>query len=288
MSSFNLGDLSALGSPGIFESLSTEAIIAARKGEIVAKAPAYGLAYDVDGLETDPAVILIEEAAYKETLLRARGNDIARARYLHFASGAEVDHLGAFYDTTRMSGEDDARYKGRIILGIQGRSTGGTAPRYRYIAVSSSLRVADAVVYTEGDSPVVHVAVFSADNNGVADADLLATVRAALNASAVRMVSDTINVRSAVVLTQAVTADVWLLPDTPDAVVPAMAAALPGQWQSARGLGRDLTRSWITAKLMGDGIQRVDVLTPAADVTMSPHEAVSIGAVTLNIRGRVF
>lgn len=126
MSSFTLDDLAGLPRPEIIETLSVEAILAARKRRLVSLAPSHGLVYDLQDLETDPAVMLLEEGSYEEASLRARGNDIARARYLYYARGAEVDHLGAFYDTTRMDGEDDDRLKARIILGIQGGSTAGT------------------------------------------------------------------------------------------------------------------------------------------------------------------
>lgn len=288
MTAFTLDDLSRLPRPDIIETMSAEAIIAARKQRLVDLAPSYGLAYDVQDLETDPAVVLLEESAYEEVLLRARGNDIARARYLYFARGAEIDHLGAFYDCERLAGEADDRYKARIILAIQGRSTGGTAPRYRYVAMSASLRVADAVVYTDGIDPTVHVAVFAADNNGVADEALLATVRAALADPAVRMVSDTLDVRSAVVQTVAVAADIWLLPSASESIVTGLQVSVPAAWAAIAGLGRDLTLAWLTSALMAPGVHRVAITAPAADVVMSPYEAVRISSLTLTLRGRDF
>src|SRR5829696_5002860 len=115
MSSYTIDDLAALPRPEIIETQDYEAILAARKADAVARAPAYGIDFDVGNLETDPVVILLEESTFREVLLRARGNDIARARYLYYAHGSEVDHLGAFYDVTRMFGESDERYKVRII-----------------------------------------------------------------------------------------------------------------------------------------------------------------------------
>lgn len=283
-----LSDLAGLARPEIIETIDYEALLGARKQEIVARAASFGFSYDVVGLETDPGIILLQESAYREVILRARGNDIARAAYLYYARGSEVDHLGAFYDTMRMVGESDERYKVRIILGVQGRSTGGTAPRYRYVAMSASLRVADAFVYPDALGPNVNIAVFATDNNGVADTDLLAAVRAAVTADAVRMVNDRIVVRSAVVTVVPVTADIWLLPNTDETVVAALAAGLPALWAAQGGLGRDLTQSWLTARLMSDGVQRVAITGPAADIVMQPFEAVRIGQVTLTLRGRSF
>lgn len=288
MSAFTLDDLSALGTPEILETLDYEALFDRRKLDLVARAPSYGFNYNVQDLETDPAMIILQEASYEELVLRARGNDIARARYLYYARGNEVDHLGAFYDVLRLAGETDARFKGRIILAIQGRSTGGTAPRYRYVAMSSSLRVEDAYVYTEGVSPQVNIAVFSTDNNGVADAPLLTTVRAAVNADDVRMVNDILSVRAAVVQTVAVTAQIWLNPNASDSILTTLQTNIPNQWKAESGLGKDLTTSWLIAKMMVSGVHRVNITSPTADVIMQPFQAVRISSVTLTLMGRDF
>jgi phage-related baseplate assembly protein len=288
MTDFTLDDLAALPVPQIIQTLDYEAILAERMNELVALGNAAGFVYDTAGLESEPGRILVQEAASKEISLRARGNDIARARYLYYARGSEVDHLGAFYDTLRLTGEGDARYKVRIIESIRGRSTGGTAPRYRSVALASSLRVADAIVYTEGVSPQVNVAVFAADNNGVADAGLLAIVSSALNAPTVRMVNDRLNIRSAVVQTVPVTAQMWLLPNADLSIVTQIQSTLAASWASVGGLGRDLTRSWITARLMVEGVQRVNVTAPVADVIMQPFQAVRISSVVLTVAGRDF
>lgn len=288
MSTFSLSDLAALPTPEIIETLDFETLLAVRKQELINRAPAFGFNYDTASLETEPGLILLQEASFNEIVLRARGNDIARARYLYYARGAEIDHLGAFYDTTRLPGETDDRYKVRIILGIQGRSTGGTAPRYRYVAMGASIRVADAVVYTEGTSPQVNIAVFATDNNGVADTTLLALVDAAVQADTVRMVNDRIVVRSAVVTVVAVTADMWLAPNADASILATLQATIPPAWAAEAALGRDLTLSWIISRLMVYGVQRVAVTAPTADVIVSPFQAVRISSLTLTLRGREF
>ncbi len=288
MSSYTVDDLAALPRPEVIDTVDYEAILAARKADFVARTPAYGIDYDIQMLETDPGMVLLEESAFREVMLRARGNDIARSRYLYYARGAELDHLGAFYDVVRLFGEDDDRYRRRIILGIQGRSTGGTAPCYTAVAMAASARVADAFVYTEGVDPTVKVAVFAADNNGVADQALLDTVAAALNDPAVRMVNDVIQVRSAVVTVVPVTASLTLLPSASDSLLSALSANLPQTWKAESGLGRDLTRDWIKAQLMVPGVYRAMVDAPATDVVMQPYEAARIGAVTLTLAGRAY
>ncbi|MDM9647756.1 baseplate J/gp47 family protein [Rhizobium sp. S163] len=287
-------DLSSLPPPAIIETLDHSAIAATYKAKFVsvweavrAANPALNLpAYDVEMLETDLAMIAGETESFRDVVIRARINDAIKANLLAFARGSDLDHLAAFYDVSRLAGEDDDRLVERVVLAIQGRSTGGTEPRYKFIAMSASIEVADAKPYRVGKSPVIYVAIFSTAPDGVASAQLLATVNAALQASDVRMMNDTIVVSSAVRTVNDIVADVWLLPDADDATLARAEAALRSAWSAAQSLGRDFVQSWWVSKLMIDGLQRVEPIAPSRSITVPPTEAFSIGTVTLNARGR--
>jgi phage-related baseplate assembly protein len=279
-------DLAAFPPPEAIETLDFEAILAAVMADTQARFDAAGIAYDVGALETDPVKIVAEAASYRELLLRARINDAIRANLLAFARGSDLEHLAAFYDATRMPDEGDERFRLRTQLAIQGRSTGGTEPRYRAIALGASLRVADAAVYRVGTSPRIQTAVVAADNNGVADAGLLALVSEAVNAPAVRMVNDTIEVVAAVTSTIDVAGRIWLLPDAPATLVTALVPALRADWVAEGGLGFDLTREWLLSRLMKSGVQRVEIATPDENVIVTPGRAVALGAVNLTLMGR--
>lgn len=281
-------ELTNLPAPQIVEELSVEEILARKKIQLKELFDRYGL--PVDALDTpyEPSNILLENGSLDELILRQRINEVARSRLLAFAYGSDLDHLGIFYDVARMDGEDDTRFKLRIILAIQGRSTGGTEERYRFIAMTSDIRVADAIVYTLGRSPLIHVALFSNEPNGYASDELLLIVDRALQDKAVRMVNDTIIVARAVRKVANLEANIWLLPETAMSVMPALESNLRTAWQLTASLGRDLTLSWWTAKLMSDGVHRVEAITPLNDVIASPEEAISIGAIKLNYSGRGF
>lgn len=275
--------VAGLPAPAIIETLDFEAILTAARDDLVSRFPAIGGVID---LESEPARKLLEVTAYREVLMRARINDAVRGTLIAYATGAMLDHLAAFYDVIRLAGETDDALRARVILAIAGRSPGGTADRYRYIALSSSALVKDAVVWRDAITPQVNVAIFSTAPGGAADAALLATVTTALNASDARMVSDTIAVRSAVTQTVDVAADVWLLPDASTAVFDGLEATLRAAWAAESGLGFDLTAAWLTARLMVPGVQRVVLTAPSADVTVAEYEAVALGAVTLTYQGR--
>ena len=281
-------ELANLPAPTLVEEIAYEARLADFRDRLVAIFRAAGIEYDVQDLETDPAQILLQVSAYQDMLLRQRINEAVRGTLLPYASGPDLDILAAFYDVARLSGEDDARLRQRVVLAIRGRSTGGTEPRYRSIALGADPRVSDVSVYTIGRDPTIHVAVFSTDNNGVPDAALLARVDAALQNPAVRMVNDRILVAPAVQQVIAVAADVWLLPEAATSITVAMENALRSAWSEEMGLGRDVTRSWIIGKLMINGVHRVDLRQPTDDIALPFDEAAALGTVALTIRGRDF
>lgn len=288
--------LSQLPPPQVVEQLDYEVLFARQTAkfkalwsEVRAANPDAGLPdYDVAMLETDPPVIVNEAESYRELLIRQRVNEAAVARLLAFATGGNLDHLAAFYDVVRMAGEKDDRLKQRVILAIQGRSTGGTEARYKYIALSAEIHVRDAIVYTVGRSPVINVAIFSDAADGVANASLIAAVNAALQAGDSRMVNDTIIVRTAVRRVVDLVANVWLLPDTSIGLLATMETTLRDAWANTQSLGRDLTERWWTARLMLEGVHKVEPVTPVGDTIAPPDEALAIGTVTLNFMGRAF
>lgn len=243
--------------------------------------------YTADMLESDPFAIENEAESYREMLLRAEINDVFRATLLYFARGGNLDHLAAFYDVVRMPGELDDRLLNRVLLAVMGRSTGGPKERYQFIAMSADLRVEWAEPYRIGRSPVVYVAIFSTETDGVASEDLLAAVRAALSAPGAQLVNDTIVVQQAVRRVVNYVGEVWLLPDADEATVSRAVSNLRSAWESEQKLGRDLTVPWVLSKLMISGVHKVELVS-ATDELALPTEAISIGAVSLTLRGRAY
>lgn len=289
-------DLDVLPAPQVIEEYKYETILARQRqtfmdewAKVRAAHPDEVLpAYDVELLETDPAMIGNQAETYRETLIRGRINDAAKANLLAYAIGSDLDHLAAFYGVVRMARENDARLKIRVILAIQGRSTGGTAERYKYVAMTASIDVEAVEVYTEGKSPLIHVAVFSTAVDGVATPQLLETVRLALNDPKVIMVNDTIEVRSGVLTVVNIEADYWLLPEAADNTSVAMESSLRTAWASIQTLGRDLVPNWWISRLMISGVHDVKAVLPIGAVVAPKSEAIAIGSVKLNFKGRAF
>lgn len=287
----NLADLPV---PLVVEELNFEAIVARKKTTfqdlwtvVRAANPDLSLPdYDVSMLETDPAVLIIEADAYDELLLRARVNSAARSNLIGYSTGADLDNLAADHGVVRLAGESDAALRERIVLADQGRSTAGPEQWYEYHARSADIRVKDVQVYRKGSGPELGVAVLSTDNNGVPTADILAAVDAAINNPAVRCINDIIEVESAVKVVINVAADIWLLPETPASIVDGLPAVLANALALEGGIGFDFNLSWLLAKLHQNGVSKVELNAPAANVVMDANSAAALGTVTLTFKGR--
>ncbi|PXB95471.1 baseplate assembly protein, partial [Pseudomonas aeruginosa] len=91
-------DLSQLPEPEVIENLDFETIYQELLGDF-REAMAGEWAAEV---ESDPVLKLLQLAAYRELLLRARINDAARALMLAYASGADLDQIGAGFNVQRL------------------------------------------------------------------------------------------------------------------------------------------------------------------------------------------
>lgn len=285
-------DLASLPAPQVIEELDFEAILARQKATFQQLWDAVRVSYpelppyDVSMLETDPAIIVLQSTSYRELMTRARVNEAARANLLKYSQGSDLVHLAADHGVTKMEGESDDALKSRIVLADQASSAAGSEEWYAYHARSASIEVADAKVYRVGSGPELELAILSSVESGVASDELLLTVRNVVTSPSVRVVNDKITVVSAVKALVGVTADIWLLPETPIEVYEGLEDGLKAALASEGGIGFDLNHSWLTAKLMRPGVARVAIMAPTADVIADDRAAIGLGNIILNYRGR--
>lgn len=275
-----LNDLASLPTPGVIEPLSFEAIFAALQSEFQSRHPDYSAL-----LASDPAVKLLEVAAYREVLLRHRINAAAKASLLAFATGSDLDHLAAFYGVERLSAENDEALRLRTRQRIIGFANAGGAAHYRYWALSASPDVADVEV----DSPApgrVRISVLAKGEADTVPDTVLAAVRGVVLRDDIRVLTDTIDVVPAELIPVTVAARLWLYPDTPLAAFEALRDGFATTLASHAGLGWDLTRSWVIGQLQRPGIHKVELLSPAADIKVVANQAVRLTQLNLEFAGR--
>jgi len=120
-------------------------------------------------LESDPVVKLIELAAYREVILRGRVNDAARAVMLAYATGSDLDQIGANYQVERLlidpgdvkaipprqpAYEADEDYRRRIQLSFEGYTTAGSEQSYIFHGLSADPEVLDVSAISPGPGAV--------------------------------------------------------------------------------------------------------------------------------------
>lgn len=266
-------DLSLLPAPAIVERLDYETILAELVADFRRRYPDYTAL-----LESDPAMKILEVAAYRELLLRHRINEAAKSQLLAFAAGSDLDHLAAFYGVARLSGEADAALRARVQARIAGWANAGGAAHYRFHALSASPDVEDAAVVSPAPG-VVRIAVLV--RLGAEAAATLDAVRAVVTREDVRVLTDAVEVVDARRRPVTIRASVWRLPEAPSSIATTLADLVRAEGQASARLGWDVTRSWIISRLHRPGVHRVELIEPAVDVQCAPDEAAAIEAVEI-------
>ncbi|MFN7596118.1 MAG: baseplate J/gp47 family protein [Cereibacter sp.] len=293
MSGYSAIDLSLLPVPDVVETLDYEVILAAMKADLAARAPDLAA---VLALESEPLVKLLEVAAYREVLIRARVNDAAQAVTLARATGTDLDNLAALFGVARLvinpgdplavppvaaTLESDADLRRRAQLALEGFSTAGPEGAYVFHALSADGDVLDVSATSPSPGDVL-VTVLSRTGSGAAGAPLLAAVQAALNADDVRPLCDNVVVQSAAIVSYAITATLYFYPGPDSAVVMAAAQAAATAYAAAQHrIGRDVTISGLHAALHQPGVQRVVLTSPSAALTIGSAQASWCTAITL-------
>ena len=291
-STFTPIDLSRLPAPVVVEQIDYEAILAERKTYAVSLWPADQQAEVAAtlALESEPLTKLLQESAYRETLLRQRVNEAALAVLLPFAQGADLEQIGARFNVSRLVItpanpsavppvaavlEDYESLRERIQMAMEGLSTAGPRNAYIFHARSADGRVADASAISPAPAEVV-VTVQSALGNGTAAPDLLAVVAAYLSDEDRRPVADRLTVQSAQKLPYTVEAVLYLNSSGPESepVRVAAEARLAALVNARRRLGQEVNRSALDAALHIEGVKRVELpgwVDIFASLTQAPY-----------------
>jgi len=273
---FTAIDLSQLPPPEVIEPLDYEAIRAALIADYQARYPAFTAA-----LESEPVVKLLEVAAYRETILRGRINDAARAVLLPFATGADIDSLAAFWSQTRQPNETDAAFRERIHLSLEALSNAGTRGAYTWHARNvPGVRAVN--VHSPVPGRVVVVPLGSAAADGTPSPELLAAVLAAVSADDVRALCDDVRVVAPTITPYTVAAELTLQDCTgAEPVLAAAAAAVAAHVAELHAPGEPVRLSGLLAALHRPGVRAVALTSPAADLPAHPETAYHCASIAI-------
>jgi phage-related baseplate assembly protein len=249
-------------------------------------------------VDSDPAVKVLQIATYDEILLRQDFNERMQKRLVAYATGSTLDHLGAAIGVARLvvtpedtaTGaaavyEGDDSFRARIVLGPEGFSVAGPELAYVKHAKDASGLVLDASATTPAPGEVL-VSVLSAEGDGTASDALLDKVRAIVTHKSIRPVGDHVTVASAIQRRFELVARLWTFagPD-PALVLTAANAKLARYLADSRKLGRDITLSGLYAAMTVEGVQRVEMTSPAAPIVCDLTEAALCTAIAVTHAG---
>jgi phage-related baseplate assembly protein len=272
-------DLTRLKAPTVVELLSYEDILLRMKEDLTSRDPSFSAL-----IESDPAIKILEVAAWRELLLRQRINDAARANLLAFAKESDLDHLAALYGVARIDQENDDTFRSRIQAKIVGWSTAGSREHYRYHALSADVRVKDARV--ESLKPgLVNVSILSKEGDGSTSSNLLVSVTDYLQRDNIKVLTDTVEVVGCNIIPITIEAKIYLYPSTVLDIVEVAKERFIKRLSEAKSLGWNLTKSWIIANLFADGMQRIEVINPTQDIVLQGHECIALSGINLKIAG---
>ncbi|WDE04689.1 baseplate J/gp47 family protein [Thalassomonas viridans] len=289
----NAINLSLLPPPEIIESLDYEGILANMTADLKNRMPEFDAM-----VESDPVFKVLEVAAYRELLLRARINEASRAVMVAYAKGSDLDHLGALFGVERLVitpadpganppvpavMESDERLRQRIPFSLEGYSTAGPSGAYKYHALAASTEVKDVAV----SSPLpgeVHVAVLSTLGDGTPDEALLGQITDTLTHDDIRPLTDRVIVKPASIKPYQVAAEL-LFHSGPDKTLVAGQAreALTRYLDEEQTLGNEITQSGIFAALHQTGVKKVILQSPATDIAVAADEAAYCTDINLDI-----
>lgn len=295
-------DLSQLPAQDVVEQLDYESLFEERKSTLISLYPAdqQEAISRTLSLESEPLVKLLQENAYREVILRQRVNEAARAVMVAYATGSDLDQLAANNGVKRLVlkpednsttpplaavMESDTDFRSRIPQAFEGLSVAGPSGSYEYHGRSADGRVADISVISPTPANVT-VSVLSREANGIAPEDLLSKVRIALNDENVRPIADRLLVQSASVVPYEIEATLFLYPGPESEPITLAADQKLKDYISAQHrLGRDIRLSAIYAALHVEGVQRVELANPIADIVLDKTQASFCTQYTITVGG---
>jgi Phage-related baseplate assembly protein len=295
-------DLSQLPPPVVVEPLDFETLFAQRKAVFIAMYPEDEqdeIARTLE-LESEPITMLLEENCYRELLLRQRVNEAARAVMLAYSTDSDLDNLAVNFNVERLTiqeeddsvtppveavMESDPDLRTRTQQAFEGLSVAGPTAAYEFWGRSADGRVADISAVSPTPACVT-ISVLSREGDGTASEDLLSVVAAALNDEEVRPVADRVTVQSAEIVPYQIDATLYIYPG-PEAepVRQASEQQLQAYIAAQNRLGRDIRLSAIYAALHVEGVQRVELAQPVADIVLSDYQASHCTEYTITVGG---
>lgn len=262
-------DMSSLPPPKVIEELSFESILEELVVDFKKRMPAYDAL-----LESDPAMIALETAAYRELLLRQRINEAAKANMLAYSTGTDLDNMAAFYGIERLTDETDDRLRYRTQLALESLTTAGSEKAYLFHALTADPRVKSASVYSPTPGRVL-VSILAVEDEEDADhKNLIAKVAAFISSEDKRPLTDHVSVQNAELVDYTIKAKIHIYFGPSTSVTEQECRdALTKYLDNHDTIGNIVALSGIFDALHTEGVKKVELISPMADIDTTKQQA---------------
>lgn len=302
MTSATTLDLSRLGVPSLlavdYESLRSAMLakfadLWEEKRQIDPTLPAW----NVGGLETDPAVVVTEEFAYFDVVLRGLVNDLAKCLRLVSATGADLDHIARTYlatprlvlveatATTEEVLESDDAYRVRAQVSSEALPEFGIVPNgyvYRILTLYGDRVLDVAPVRTGGGG--LDLVILGREGDGTPAPTLIGDIAAAFVGDRNSQSTDIVTVRAAEIRSTTIKIVIGLRsgPD-PGAVTKAARAAVQALADECHRLDETLYVQAIGAAATVAPARWARVVVPAEDVVGGAYGAPWVSSIEIDV-----
>ncbi len=216
----------------------------------------------------------VELQSYVESSVIKTETIVTPLPYVATATQDETFHDGA-------DEEDDERYRERIWLSRERKSTAGSDLAYKYFAKTADARVADVYI-PDNTAGVVAVYLLSNVDPYTADQVMIDRVNAELNKEEVRPLTDDVQVSSATIVNGSIVADIVLYDLTYEANVRELIQSRIDA--NTMIFGKSLSIAKQYGLLESEQVKDVTITTPVA-INAAPNQVIRITTLTLNFTG---
>ena len=294
-------DFNQLTPPKAVEELDFETIFNERKEALIALWPSNKQNQIRKTLEreSEPLTKLLQENVYREVLLRSKLNAQYRAVLLAYAEKEDLDNKVADYGIQRLiispedltttpptpaiyESDEDLRY--RASKAFDALSVAGPTSAYEFHSLGADGRVADAYVFSPAPSQALITILQRDSENGAASLELCQKVYDYVSGEKLRPTADRVTVQSAGIIEYQIQAVLHHnnLPET-DPVLEEAIANINAFINSPKRIGQSIYLSAIFKQLHVSGVERVELISPPADVLVTAFEASFCTGVNITI-----
>lgn len=284
-------DLSRLPAPEVIKSVDYEQILAQRLVDLKARFAAIGIDLDTLNLESEPAAILEQTDAYREALALAAINDAARSVMPAFATGADLEHLGAFYGVVRATitaatsdapaiMEDDTSLRMRIRLAPEALPYAGmTGGGYRSLALKTAPSLKDVQPLKRGGGQV-DIILLGRDGSQPVPSAVVDAVYSAFQDDDATQLTDIVTVRSSSIVTYSPTINLKVRRGPDPSIIKASAAKAVMAYAADRNaIGKVVYANMLMAAAAVGGVEEATI--DIGDVDPGESGAAWLAALTI-------